>query len=218
MNPTEKEIVSTNAHQEKEVPTVKEKETPRYFPMLAPFEFMRRFPEEVENFFNSFTPRLFSATFPFAFERPPAFARWMPRHYPATFTLPVDLLTRGNDLIIRAEMPGIKPEEIEVEMDQSGLTIRGKSHFEEKKEEEGYFYSERRYGTFFRYIPLPPEFKNIEPIAEFKDGILEVTLPETATIAFPERRKIAIKTPTPEAEGTIPQPVSVGHTEEVLGS
>jgi HSP20 family protein len=175
---------------------------------------MRRLSEELDRYVESFGFRPLSTTFPFPFEPPFLFTRTTPRFYPTTFTPALDIFARGEDLIVRAELPGIKPQDVNVEIDETGLTIRGESRFEGKKEEEGSYYSERRYGTFYRHVPLPREVRSAEALAEFKDGVLEITLPAVAKVAFPEKRKITVKISTPGPVES--QPVNVPHNEEVM--
>jgi HSP20 family protein len=184
VNPIETKPMSGNGHKEQGEslsPTMREEPqamTP--FPPFSEtpaFQWIRRFSEELDRYFESFGFRPLSSTFPFPFEQPFLFTRTAPRFYPTTFTPALDVFARGEDLIVRAELPGIKAQDVNVEIDETGLTIRGESRFEGKKEEEGSYYTERRYGTFYRHVLLPREVRSAEALAEFKDGVLEITMP-----------------------------------------
>jgi len=90
----------------------------------------------------------------------------------------VEMFERGNNLVVRADLPGLSREDVDVEVDDDALIIRGERRNELEDDQEGYYRSERSYGSFYRAIPLP---ENVDPTscqATFKDGVLEVTLPK----------------------------------------
>ncbi|HKN68078.1 MAG TPA: Hsp20/alpha crystallin family protein [Gemmatimonadaceae bacterium] len=90
----------------------------------------------------------------------------------------VEIFERGNNLVVRADLPGLSRENVDVELDEDALIIRGERQSDTEDEDEGFYHSERSYGSFYRAIPLP---EGIEPSgcnATFKDGVLEVTLPK----------------------------------------
>jgi len=90
----------------------------------------------------------------------------------------VEIFERGNNLVVRADLPGLSRENVDVEIDDDALIIRGERQTDTEDEDEGFYHSERSYGSFYRAIPLP---EGIEPSgcnATFKDGVLEVTLPK----------------------------------------
>jgi HSP20 family protein len=93
---------------------------------------------------------------------------WMPQ---------VEVLQRGNNLVLRADLPGMRREDVDVEVEDGVLTISGERHYETESEEEGLYHSERSYGRFSRSIPLPPGTEGDACEARFTDGVLEVTLP-----------------------------------------
>jgi HSP20 family protein len=86
---------------------------------------------------------------------------------------------------LRLEVPGLEPKDIEVEVTTDAVSISGERRSETKTEEKGIARSEFRYGRFQRVIPLPSEVQNDKVEAEYKDGILRLTLPK----AVSERRK-----------------------------
>ena len=93
---------------------------------------------------------------------------WSPR---------VDVRQRGDDLVIRADLPGVKREDVHVEVEHDVLTIRGERREEHEEEGEGFYRSERSYGRFHRALPLPEGVNADQREATFKDGVLEITLP-----------------------------------------
>ncbi|MBU2099770.1 Hsp20/alpha crystallin family protein [Candidatus Micrarchaeota archaeon] len=92
----------------------------------------------------------------------------------------VDIKDTGNSLKVTAELPGIKKQDLDIDLTESQLILKGK--IDEKKEEknpkQGYYFKERKFSSYFRAIPLPDEVIAGKAKAEFKDGILELTLPK----------------------------------------
>ncbi|HEX2339463.1 MAG TPA: Hsp20/alpha crystallin family protein [Vicinamibacterales bacterium] len=100
----------------------------------------------------------------------------------------VEIFELENLLKIRVDLPGLKKEEVNVELTDVGLTIAGERKREIKEEKKGEFYrSERVYGAFRRIIPLPETAKLEEVKAEFINGVLEVTVPLKARIETKKR-------------------------------
>lgn len=107
---------------------------------------------------------------------------WMPS---------IEISENDNDIKISAEIPGVKPEEIDVEVSGNQVTISGEYRHEEKRTEgRNVHRSEFRYGRFLRRIPLPSEVKSENAKAEFHHGILELTLPKAEES---KRRKLKIQ-------------------------
>lgn len=94
---------------------------------------------------------------------------WMPS---------IELQDKDNNLILRAQIPGIEAEDLDVHVTRDAVSIAGEHRHEKKAEERGYFRSEFRYGKFQRTIPLPVHIQNDRVQAEFKNGILTLTLPK----------------------------------------
>ena len=101
-----------------------------------------------------------------------------------------DIYENDNDLIVRAELPGVDPKMIDVRMENNVLTIRGERPFEQKVAQENYHRLERSYGTFSRSFALPTTIDADKIHAEYRDGILHLTLPK-AEKAKPKRIQIA---------------------------
>jgi HSP20 family protein len=104
----------------------------------------------------------------------------------------VEVRERGNNIVIRADLPGLSRDDIDLEVDDDTLIIRGERRNDWEDEQEGYYRSERSYGTFYRAIPLPEGVDPNACNASFKDGVLEVTLPRPQETQ-PKGKKIQVK-------------------------
>ncbi|MCU0550983.1 MAG: Hsp20/alpha crystallin family protein [Leptolyngbya sp. Prado105] len=94
------------------------------------------------------------------------------------WTPAVELKDAGNEFVLRAQLPGIDAKDLDVQVTKDAVMLVGEHRQEAKTEEGGFFRSEFRYGKFQRVIPLPAEVKNEQVNAEFKDGVLSLTLPK----------------------------------------
>ncbi len=101
----------------------------------------------------------------------------------------VDVINRDEEVLVKAELPGVKREDLTVELSGDLLTIRGEQHHEERKEEGDLVRAEIARGTFCRTMTMPAGLDGEHVKAEFKDGILEVHLPR---LEKTERRRIEI--------------------------
>lgn len=90
----------------------------------------------------------------------------------------VELKDAGNEFVLRAQLPGIDAKDLDVQVTKAAVSLAGEYRQESNTEENGFFRSEFRYGKFQRVIPLPVEVQNDQVSAEFKDGILSLTLPK----------------------------------------
>jgi HSP20 family protein len=115
--------------------------------------------------------------------RTQATAEWAPS---------VDVLQKEGDLVVRAEMPGVKPEDVEVAVHNGVLTISGERKVDEEEERAGYYVRELRHGSFRRSMLLPEGVEEEKIHARYQDGILEVTLEGAA--AAREPRSVQIET------------------------
>lgn len=115
------------------------------------------------------------------------FNRWMPRHWredePAMAWLgrgvpPIDVKEDERNVMISAELPGMTEKDFSVELQGETLLLRGEKKAEKEEKKENYFYSEFNYGSFSRAIPLPCEVDAAKAKAEYKNGVLHVTLPK----------------------------------------
>ena len=95
-------------------------------------------------------------------------------------TIPVvDLFEEKDNVVVKAELPGLEKNDVEVSLTDSRLTIKGEKKKEEKVNEKDYSYSERSYGAFARVFALPCQVKADKVKASFKNGVLEVNLPKS---------------------------------------
>ena len=90
---------------------------------------------------------------------------------------PIDVIQRGNEMVVRADLPGMKPDDLAVEVSEEAITISGERRQELEEDRANLYRFERSYGTFFRAIPLPEGAIVDQAKASFKDGVLEITVP-----------------------------------------
>ena len=102
----------------------------------------------------------------------------------------VDVVNKDGDLVVRAEIPGVRPEDVDVTVHEGVLTISGERKIEQDDERGGYLVRERRYGSFRRSMQLPQGADEGEIKARFHEGVLEVTLPGLAAVREPKRIQI----------------------------
>jgi HSP20 family protein len=103
----------------------------------------------------------------------------------------IDIEDKGQELKVSVELPGIDPDDVDVNLTDNSLTIKGEKKIEETEENEGYYMSERAYGAFQRSIPLPVEVESNRVKANFKKGVLTVLLPKSEK-AREKIRKISV--------------------------
>ena len=104
----------------------------------------------------------------------------------------VDVFEKEDRFVVKAELPGMKEEDIDVSVVGDTLSIRGKKKTETEAKEEYYYRCERSYGSFYRSIPLPSNVDANKIEASFEDGVLEVALPKSAKIK-PKRIAVSAK-------------------------
>jgi HSP20 family protein len=120
--------------------------------------------------------------------------RW-PRAFNAqtpTWSPDIDVFEKDNHLITRIDLPGLKKEEVKVEVTDGYLAISGERKTEKEEKKENEYRCERAYGTFYRAVPLPPGVKFEDVKATFTDGVLEVAVPVPAK-AEPAVRRVEVK-------------------------
>jgi len=141
-----------------------------------PFAFLRRFVREMDHLFEDFgpetgwhMPRLLRHGRKLLPRRAElATLEWSPR---------IDVIEREGQFVVRADLPGMNKEDVKVEVTEDAITIEGERKNEKKEEREGYYYCECSYGSFYRAIPLPEGAEASRATAEFRNGVLEVTVP-----------------------------------------
>ena len=102
----------------------------------------------------------------------------------------VDVVTKDGDIVVRAELPGIKQEDVDITFHDGVLTISGVRKAEEEKEGAGYYVRERRYGSFRRSLALPEGTDESKIHAHYANGVLEVTVEDAAAVQEPKRIQI----------------------------
>jgi len=138
--------------------------------------FEHRFPRRwMEGFFEPETWRL-----PF----------WSEAEEPFDLFPKVDVLDKAEALIVRAEMPGIKKEDLEIYIAGDRLTFEAKREFKEEEKKDEFYRHEMAYGRLYRTVRLPVEVKIDEVKAELENGILEVYLPKVEALT-PHRVEVA---------------------------
>jgi len=133
----------------------------------SPFGIMRRLSDEMDRMFGDFMggglgrePRLGSSMM--------QGNQWMP---------PVEVFERNNRFMVCVELPGMSRKDVRVEIEDDVLTISGERRDEHEETGQGFRHNERRFGRFFRRIPLPEGTEPDEVQASFKNGLLEVEVP-----------------------------------------
>jgi len=95
-----------------------------------------------------------------------------------------------NDIVVKAEMPGLDPKDIDISLSDGLLTIKGEKKQEREEKEENYHLVERSYGSFARSVRLPGEIQSDKISASYKNGVLKVTLPKSEAA---KKKEIKIK-------------------------
>jgi HSP20 family protein len=109
---------------------------------------------------------------------------------PSQWAPALDVLQEDGDIVVRAELPGVKQEDVDVTFHNGVLTITGERKAEEQKEGSGYYVRERRYGSFRRSMTLPQGTDDSGISARFQDGVLEVRVKGAAAVQEPKRIQI----------------------------
>ncbi len=102
----------------------------------------------------------------------------MNRQTSPNWTPAIEIQDREECLVLRAEIPGVEAKDLDIQVAREAVAISGEHRYENKAQEQGFFKTELRYGSFQRTIPLPVAVENNQVQAEFKDGILKLTLPK----------------------------------------
>jgi HSP20 family protein len=154
-----------------------------------PFEYMRRVAEEMDSLFGDFG---FGHRMPTALTRGREMLRREAGLIPAEWSPRVEILEKDGHILVRAELPGMSKEDVKVEITDDALTIHGERKQEKKEEREGYYYNERSFGSFYRRLPLPEGVDTSKAAANFRNGVLEVTMP-VPTVPKPQTRQIDVR-------------------------
>ncbi len=138
---------------------------------LNPFALMRQFTEDMDRVFN------------YAPLAPGTGAAWSPV---------IEVKEKEGKLLVTAELPGVKREDVKVHVDGDTLVVEGERKEEKEEKREGYYHSERTYGNFYRTIPLPEGVKTETIKAHFDNGVLEIAVPAPELKAKEKTKEIPI--------------------------
>jgi HSP20 family protein len=132
----------------------------------GPFGLMRQMQDEVDRWFHR-------AGFDSGWASP---SNWLSRAggHASEWTPAIEAFQRGNEFVIRADVPGMSRQDLTVEIGDEAITISGERKHEEREERDGVFWTERSYGSFCRVVPLPPGAISDSAKATFSNGVLEV--------------------------------------------
>jgi HSP20 family protein len=120
----------------------------------------------------------------------------------------MDVVQKEGDLVVRAELPGVKLDDVDITMHDGVLTITGDRKVEQETERGGYLVRERRHGSFRRSMQLPEGVEEDKIRARFQDGVLEATLEGAAAVREPKH--IQIEGGASEGESTGDQQPGAG--------
>lgn len=151
-----------------------------------PFASLHR---EMDNLFNSFRSGIFRLpSLPGGAELDPFFRRAGGQGIAPA----VDIVENEKHYELTAELPGLQPEQVDVKLANGVLTIKGEKKEEKEEQKEGYYLSERRFGSFQRSFTVPEGVDEDNIAAEFKNGVLRITMPKSPEVQQKEK-KIAIQ-------------------------
>jgi HSP20 family protein len=160
----------------------------------SPFLLMRRMSEELDRVFGESNER---------------------GQRERTWTPAIEVMQREGNFVIRAELPGLKPEDVKLEITDDAIVLEGERKDEREENKGGLHVTERRYGRFYRVIPLPDGATPDDARAKFENGLLEVTVPTGEPKS--KRREIPIQGGSQATTGSLGQKPS-GSSESIGGS
>jgi len=132
------------------------------FKELSPFRDFERMRRDMDRLWESFFER--------GVRRREDDGEWLPS---------LDVAETKNEIVVKAEVPGLDPKDIDISLSDGLLTIKGEKKQEREEKEENYHLVERSYGAFTRSIQLPKEVQRDKISASYKNGVLKVTLPKS---------------------------------------
>lgn len=147
-----------------------------------PFRDLRSLQDEVNRLFSTNLSRTFD-------DEGMARGAWNPS---------VDIYENKDQIVLEAELPGMKREDFDLSIENSVITLRGERRFEKKEESDNYHRVERSYGSFTRSFTLPQTVQTEQVVAEYRNGVLRVTMPKRESV---KARRIEIAGEAGEAKG-----------------
>jgi|SRR5262245_17786741 len=167
-----------NREETQEVEPRRRGQTWDLWPSFGPFSMMRRWFDDMDRVFEDF-----------GFPTREHFRHWTASE--ASFSPHIDMLERDGKFVISADLPGLNKDDVKIDVTEDAVIIEGERKYEHEKHEEGVYRSERSYGQFRRQIPLPQGVKTETATANFKNGVLEITV--EAPQFSKSRRRIQIQ-------------------------
>jgi len=149
-----------------------------------PFALLRQMTSSLERAFDDWSGFRFAS---FGEPQIPTPAAWAPK---------IDILERDNRFVTRIDLPGMKKEDVSVEMTDGHLVVSGERKRESEETKDNVYRKEREYGSFYRAVPLPEGVKLEDVKATFADGVLEVSVPLPSRPEI-KPRKVLIEEPRP---------------------
>jgi HSP20 family protein len=137
--------------------------------VASPFRTLERFADQMDRIFEDF-----------GFGRSAFGGNWFgapQRVMPQMWAPDVEISQHDNELVLRADLPGLNKDDVSIDVTDEGVTISGERRQEQESERGGVYRSERTYGSFRRTIPLPDGAMADQAKATFKNGVLEITMP-----------------------------------------
>ena len=153
-------------------------------PWDGPFGFplFNRLSHELDEMFNRFGLEPHSAD-------SSSQSSWMPE---------MEMSTKDDQFVVKVDVPGMKKEDLTLEVADDYLVLQGERKHTSEEKKDGYFRTERTYGSFCRTVPLPEGAQSAHAVALMHDGVLEISMPLTATAEKP--RTLAIGEPEPQTK------------------
>ena len=121
---------------------------------------------------------------------PPADVPGLSAFYPRMWAPEIEVFERNQMFFVRVDLPGLKKEDVKIEVTHDQLTIEGERQLEKEEKDEGSYRTERTYGRFLRRIEIPEYVKAENAAATFKNGVLEIEMP---AIPLPEVKKRTVE-------------------------
>lgn len=146
-----------------------------------PFTDLTRWERDMDRLFEDFLDRR---------RRPLRSGHWWPAKAADLVAPVIDLFEEKDEIVAKVELPGVGKDDIEVNIRENSLTIKGEKKRKEEIKEENYYRSERSHGAFVRTVELPQEIQVDKARASFKEGLLEVRMPKSEAA---KRKEIKIK-------------------------
>lgn len=144
------------------------------FRELAPFRDFDRMRQDMDRLWGSFFERGISG-------RRGEMYDWLPS---------LDVAETKNEIVVKAEVPGMESKDIDISLSDGVLTIKGEKKQEKEEKEEDYHLIERSYGSFTRSVQLPTKVRSDKIQASYKNGVLTITLPKSEEI---KKKEVKIK-------------------------